>query len=161
LQALKVRAQASYTDYQHDEIEEDTIYRFKIKVMMDVLELVHNPLGAWEGVIGTQYGQQKLKLTGEEAFLAPNTTKKWSVFALEHAQFNDVHVELAARADQQKIDIEDSTKKILTVQPFLFRVLPTGSLHQLQTFISDFTPRTFTFSSRVVCQWWTFCDQYL
>ena len=108
----KLRAQASYTDYQHDEIEEDTIAtRFKNKGYHGRLELVHNPLGAWEGVIGTQYGQQKLELTGEEAFLAPNTTKKWSVFALEHAQLNDVHVELAARADQQKIDIDDATKK--------------------------------------------------
>ncbi len=108
----KLRAQASYTDYQHDEIEEDTIAtRFKNKGYDGRLELVHNPLGAWEGVIGTQYGQQKLELTGEEAFLAPNTTKKWSVFALEHAQLNDVHVELAARADQQKIDIDDSSKK--------------------------------------------------
>lgn len=108
----KLRAQASYTDYQHDEIEEDTIAtRFKNKGYDGRLELVHNPLGAWEGVIGTQYGQQKLNLTGEEAFLAPNTTKKWSLFALEHAQFNDVHVELAARVDQQKIDIEDSSKK--------------------------------------------------
>lgn len=99
----KLRAQASYTDYQHDEIEEDTIAtRFKNKGYDGRLELVHNPLGAWEGVIGTQYGQQKLELTGEEAFLAPNTTKKWSVFALEHAQLNDVHVELAARVDQQK-----------------------------------------------------------
>ena len=108
----KLRAQASYTDYQHDEIEEDTIStRFKNKGYDGRLELVHKPLGAWEGVIGTQYGQQKLELTGEEAFLAPNTTKKWSVFALEHAQLNDVHVELAARVDQQKIDIDDSSKK--------------------------------------------------
>ncbi|WP_334007187.1 zinc piracy TonB-dependent receptor ZnuD [Acinetobacter colistiniresistens] len=108
----KLRAQASYTDYKHDEIEEGTIAtRFKNKGYDGRLELVHNPLGPWEGVIGTQYGQQKLELTGEEAFLAPNTTKKWSVFALEHAQFNDVHVEVAARADQQKIDIDDSLKK--------------------------------------------------
>lgn len=108
----KLRAQASYTDYQHDEIEEDTIAtHFKNKGYHGRLELVHNPLGTWEGVIGTQYGQQKLELTGEEAFLAPNTTKKWSVFALEHAQLNDVHVELAARADQQKINIDDATKK--------------------------------------------------
>ncbi len=108
----KLRAQASYTDYQHDEIEEDTIAtRFKNKGYDGRLELVHNPVGPWEGVIGTQYGQQKLKLTGEEAFLAPNTTKKWSIFGLEHAQFNDVHVELAARAEKQKIDIEDSSKK--------------------------------------------------
>lgn len=108
----KLRAQASYTDYQHDEIEEDTIAtRFKNKGYDGRLELVHNPIGAWEGVIGTQYGQQKLELTGEEAFLAPNTTKKWSIFGLEHAQFNDVHIELAARVDQQQIDIDDSTKK--------------------------------------------------
>jgi len=108
----KLRAQASYTDYKHDEIEEDTIAtRFKNKGYDGRLELVHNPIGPWEGVIGTQYGQQKLKLTGEEAFLAPNTTKKWSIFGLEHAQFNDVHVELAARAEKQKIDIDDSSKK--------------------------------------------------
>ncbi|MCU4640741.1 zinc piracy TonB-dependent receptor ZnuD [Acinetobacter courvalinii] len=108
----KLRAQGSYTDYQHDEIEEDTIAtRFKNKGYDGRLELVHNPIGPWEGVIGTQYGQQKLKLTGEEAFLAPNTTKKWSIFGLEHAQFNDVHVELAARAEKQKIDIDDSSKK--------------------------------------------------
>jgi len=108
----KLRAQASYTDYKHDEIEEDTIAtRFKNKGYDGRLELVHNPIGPWEGVIGTQYGQQKLELTGEEAFLAPNTTKKWSIFGLEHAQFNDVHVELAARAEKQKIDIDDSSKK--------------------------------------------------
>ena len=71
----KLRAQASYTDYQHDEIEEDTIAtRFKNKGYDGRLELVHNPLGAWEGVIGTQYGQQQLELTGEEAFLAQITT---------------------------------------------------------------------------------------
>jgi iron complex outermembrane receptor protein len=108
----KIRAQASYTDYQHDEIEEGNIAtRFKNKGYDGRLELLHNPIGAWEGVIGAQYGQQKLALTGEEVFLAPNTTQKWSVFGLEHAQFNDVHVELAARAEQQQIEIEDSSKK--------------------------------------------------
>ncbi|MEF9994298.1 MAG: zinc piracy TonB-dependent receptor ZnuD, partial [Acinetobacter sp.] len=108
----KIRAQASYTDYQHDEIEEGNIAtRFKNKGYDGRLELLHNPIGAWEGVIGAQYGQQKLALTGEEAFLTPNTTQKWSVFGLEHAQFNDVHVELAARAEQQQIEIEDSSKK--------------------------------------------------
>ncbi|MCH7336501.1 zinc piracy TonB-dependent receptor ZnuD [Acinetobacter sp. NIPH 2699] len=117
----KMRAQASYTNYRHDELEEDSITtRFKNKGYDGRFELVHNPLGAWEGVIGTQYGQQKLELTGEEAFLAPNTTKKWSVFALEHAQFNDVHVELAARADQQKIEIDDSSKKDFDGSAFSF-----------------------------------------
>lgn len=107
----KLRAQASYTDYKHDEKGEEAITHFQNKGYDGRLELVHNPIGPWEGVIGTQYGQQKLELTGKEAFLAPNTTKKWSIFGLEHAQFNDVHVELAARAEKQKIDIDDSSKK--------------------------------------------------
>ena len=55
----KLRAQASYTDYQHDEIEEGTIAtRFQNKGYDGRIELVHNPIADWEGVIGTQLGQQ-------------------------------------------------------------------------------------------------------
>ncbi|KQQ69760.1 zinc piracy TonB-dependent receptor ZnuD [Acinetobacter sp. Leaf130] len=108
----KLRAQASYTDYQHDEIEEGAIAtRFQNKGYDGRIELVHNPIADWEGVIGAQLGQQKLDLTGEEAFMAPTTTKKWSVFALEHKQWKDVHFELSARADQQEIDVDDNSKQ--------------------------------------------------
>ena len=55
----KLRAQASYTDYQHDEIEEGAIAtRFQNKGYDGRIELVHNPIADWEGVIGTQLGQQ-------------------------------------------------------------------------------------------------------
>ena len=108
----KLRVQASYTDYQHDEIEEgQAATTFKSEGYDTRLELVHNPIGAWEGVIGTQFGRQKLDITGEEAlFAGPSTTDKWSVFALEHRQWNDVHFELAARLDQQNIDIDSPQK---------------------------------------------------
>ncbi|TCB35659.1 TonB-dependent receptor [Acinetobacter sp. ANC 4910] len=108
----KLRVQASYTDYQHDEIEEgQAATTFKSEGYDTRLELVHNPIGAWEGVIGTQFGRQKLDITGEEAlFAGPSTTDKWSVFALEHRQWNDVHFELAARLDQQSIDIDSPQK---------------------------------------------------
>ncbi|WP_407308073.1 zinc piracy TonB-dependent receptor ZnuD [Acinetobacter sp.] len=107
----KLRAHASYTDYKHDEIEENSVMtNFKSQGYDARLELVHNPVANWEGVIGAQYNQQKLDITGEESLLDPNKTQKWSLFALEHKQFNDVHVELGARLDQQKIAI-DSNKK--------------------------------------------------
>ena len=107
----KLRAHASYTDYKHDELEENTVAtRFKSQGYDARLELVHNPIANWEGVIGTQYNQQKLDITGEESLLNPSKTQKWSLFALEHKQFNDVHVELAARLDQQKISIESNQK---------------------------------------------------
>lgn len=107
----KLRAHASYTDYKHDEIEENSVMtNFKSQGYDARLELVHNPVANWEGVIGAQYNQQKLDISGEESLLDPTKTQKWSLFALEHKQFNDVHVELGARLDQQKIAI-DSNKK--------------------------------------------------
>ncbi|MCK4102404.1 zinc piracy TonB-dependent receptor ZnuD [Acinetobacter radioresistens] len=108
----KLRAQASYTDYKHDEIEEgEAATTFKSTGYDARLELVHQPVAAWEGVIGTQFGRQKLNITGEESlFAGPTTTDKWSLFALEHTQWNDVHFELAARFDQQKIEIDSPQK---------------------------------------------------
>lgn len=107
----KLRAHASYTDYKHDEIEGgEAATTFKSKGYDARLELVHNPIANWEGVIGAQYNQQKLNITGEESVLDPNKTQKWSLFALEHKQFGDFHVELGARADQQKIDIQSNLK---------------------------------------------------
>ncbi|MEQ1103718.1 zinc piracy TonB-dependent receptor ZnuD [Acinetobacter ursingii] len=108
----KLRAQASYTDYKHDEIEEgEAATTFKSRGYDARLELVHQPIGMWEGVLGAQFGRQKLDITGEESiFAGPSTTDKWSVFALEHTQWKDVHFEVAARFDQQQIDIDSSQK---------------------------------------------------
>ncbi|ANF81088.1 TonB-dependent receptor [Acinetobacter sp. NCu2D-2] len=107
----KLRAHASYTDYKHNEIEENEVLTtFKSQGYDARLELVHNPIADWEGVFGTQYNRQKLNISGEESLMAPNTTEKWSVFGLEHKQFADVHVELGARIDQQKIDIDSAQK---------------------------------------------------
>lgn len=107
----KLRAHASYTDYQHDEKEESAVMTaFKSKGYDARLELAHKPAAGWEGVIGAQYSQQKLDISGEEALMNPSKTQKWSLFGLEHRQFGDVHVELGARADQQKIDIDSAQK---------------------------------------------------
>ena len=107
----KLRAHASYTDYKHDEIEGGVAETtFKSKGYDGRLELVHVPLAGWEGVIGTQFNQQKLDIYGEESLFDPNKTQKWSFFALEHKQLGDVHLELAARFDHQKIDIDSSQK---------------------------------------------------
>lgn len=107
----KLRVQASYTDYQHDEIEDGTsMTTFNSQGYEGRIELVHNPIAGWEGVLGLQGSQQKLDITGEEAILAPNKTQKYSVFGLEHKQWNDLHFELGARLDHQKIDIDSIQK---------------------------------------------------
>ena len=117
----KLRAHASFTDYEHDELEENkVISNFKSKGYDARLELVHQPIAGWEGVFGTQYSQQKIDLTGQveqhgnhshETVPMPDTkTQKYSLFGLEHKQFGDVHVELGARVEHQKIDV-DAQKK--------------------------------------------------
>src|SRR5574344_864721 len=117
----KLRAHASFTDYEHDELEENkVISNFKRKGYDARLELVHQPIAGWEGVFGTQYSQQKIDLTGQveqhgnhshETVPMPDTkTQKYSLFGLEHKQFGDVHVELGARVEHQKIDV-DAQKK--------------------------------------------------
>lgn len=117
----KLRAHASFTDYEHDELEENkVISNFKSKGYDARLELVHNPLAGWEGVFGTQFSQHEIDLTGQkekhddhyhEAVPMPDTkTQKYSLFGLEHKQFGDVHVELGARVDHQKVKA-DSDKK--------------------------------------------------
>lgn len=117
----KLRAHASFTDYEHDELEEnEVISNFKSKGYDARLELVHVPVAGWEGVIGTQYSQQKINLAGgadeheghshSSVLMADTKTEKYSLFGLEHKQIGDVHVELGARVEHQKIDV-DSTQK--------------------------------------------------
>ena len=121
----KLRAHASFTDYEHDEIEgHEVVSNFKNKGYDARLELVHKPVAGWEGVFGTQYSQQQLDIAAaahdhaedehdghDHAVLMPNTkNEKYSLFGLEHKQFGDVHVELGARVEHQKIDV-DAQKK--------------------------------------------------
>jgi iron complex outermembrane receptor protein len=117
----KLRAHASFTDYEHDELEEnEVISNFQSKGYDARLELVHVPVAGWEGVIGTQYSQQKINLAGgadeheghshSSVLMADTKTEKYSLFGLEHKQIGDVHVELGARVEHQKIDV-DSTQK--------------------------------------------------
>ena len=127
----KLRAHASFTDYEHDELEEnEVISNFKSKGYDGRLELVHVPVAGWEGVIGTQISQQKINLAasdhdhhedGDEddeehhvhgsSVVMPDTkTDKFSLFALEHKQLGDVHVELGARVDHQKVKVDSDQK---------------------------------------------------
>ncbi len=117
----KLRAHASFTDYEHDELEEnEVISNFKSKGYDGRLELVHVPVAGWEGVIGTQYSQQQIDLAGgveehedhshSSVLMADTKTQKISLFGLEHKQFGDVHVELGARVEHQKIDVDSAQK---------------------------------------------------
>lgn len=108
----KVRARASYTDYQHSEIEDNSVSTtFKNKGYDGRLEFVHVPVKGLEGVFGMQYANSKFQALGEEAFLPKTTTETLAAFLLEHYQWNDVHFEFGGRAEKQTIDAEGGQYK--------------------------------------------------
>ena len=128
----KLRAHASFTDYEHDELEENNVIsNFKSKGYDGRVELVHVPVAGWEGVFGSQLSQQTIKLSAPEGgaheehdhdghdhddsahadhhhdvLMADTRTRKYSLFALEHKQLGDVHVELGGRIDHQTIKVK-------------------------------------------------------
>ena len=132
----KLRAHASFTDYKHNELEENEVAsRFKSRGYDGRLELVHIPVAGWEGVFGTQFSQQNIALAAvnshaheehddeghdhsaehdehtDHDVLMPNTkTKKYSLFALEHKQMGNIHIELGARLDHQTIAVDSEQK---------------------------------------------------
>ncbi|WP_151708583.1 zinc piracy TonB-dependent receptor ZnuD [Acinetobacter brisouii] len=107
----KLSAQANYTDYQHTEMDGDTPdTTFNSKGTDARITLSNNPWAGWTGQIGTQFTQQKLSIDGDESLMNPNTSKKYSLFALQQKQINDLNFEVSSRIDQQNINI-DSTQK--------------------------------------------------
>lgn len=121
----KLRGHLSYTDYQHDELEgHEAMSNFKSKGYDGRLEFVHVPVKGWEGVVGTQFSQQKVNLSATEheedhdsdhdhdhdLLMADTKSQKYSLFALEHKQMGNVHVEVGARVDHQKIKVDSIQK---------------------------------------------------
>ena len=102
--ALRLRAGA--TDYVHDEVEDGTIATtFKNKAYDTRIELQHEPLAGFKGVIGLQTSQRKFSAIGEEAYVQPTVTRKTGLFVLEEYRLNDWYgdwrFEAALRHDRQ------------------------------------------------------------
>jgi iron complex outermembrane receptor protein len=101
----------SYDDYTHTEFEAPgepgTVFNQKA---YDTRFAVDNELASgWRGTTGVQYVNVDFEALGSEAFVPPSTTKAVSLFAFEERHFDAWTLELGARAEQQKIDLEPGT----------------------------------------------------
>lgn len=100
----KVRFRMSFTDYEHDEIEEDEVATtFKNKAHDVRFELTHKPIGALRGMFGVQHSNSEFSALGEEAFIPESETRNTALFLMETLQAGPVRLELAARQEWQKI----------------------------------------------------------
>lgn len=108
----RARVRAAVTRYRHDEIEGGEIgTTFRNKSQEGRVELEHQPIAGWRGLIGWQGSQRKFSALGEEAYVAPTDTTRHALFVLEQKQFGDVRVDAALRHEWQRIDVDSLTQR--------------------------------------------------
>jgi iron complex outermembrane recepter protein len=104
----RVRLRAGFTNYRHDEIDEDVVATTFLNKGHDArLELEHKPLLGWRGAIGVQTAKSDFSALGEEAFLPSTDTRATGVFLFEELERGAWHFEVAARKDWQEIEGAD------------------------------------------------------
>jgi iron complex outermembrane receptor protein len=105
-----------YTDYKHDEIDGATVgATFKTKGVDSRIELVHQPIGLFEGSIGSQIFYKELSVLGEEAFLQPTETLAVAGFIFEEVKLTPVRLQLGARVEYDSVSIDSSDPELTSL----------------------------------------------
>jgi iron complex outermembrane receptor protein len=82
-----VKALVNYTDYKHEEIngEGEVGTTFKTRGSEGRVELEHQPLGRFRGLVGLDVERTEFSAVGEEAFVPSTSTRRDALFVLEEA----------------------------------------------------------------------------
>jgi iron complex outermembrane receptor protein len=93
-------------DYAHTEIEPsgEVGTRFDNDGFEARLELAHNPIGAFKGVIGASGFKTDFSALGEEAFITPTETTDYGLFIIERGEFGRWTIEGGARLERRELD---------------------------------------------------------
>lgn len=101
-------------DYEHTEyegIEEGT--KFYNNAIESRIELKHNPIGIFEGMVGLQHQRSDFKATGEEAFQPPTKTDIYSGFIFEELPIVEkLNFQFGGRLDYHELDSETNDLNI-------------------------------------------------
>jgi len=102
------------------------------------IELLHNPIGTWDGVVGLQINDVDFQTSAPEAggghggsfYVRDNETRSYGLFVLENTETSFGHVELAARLDY--VDSEpatlDAERDVDFVAPFAGELMQAAKL---------------------------------
>lgn len=103
-----VRFRAGYSDYKHNELEEDGAIgtTFTNKGFEARLEGVQSIRSGWSGGFGAQYFSRKFDVEGDEKFLPRNDTAQIGIFALQSLDLGAVKLEAGARYEHSSVDAD-------------------------------------------------------
>ncbi len=95
---------ASYTDYQHQELEEDEIGTEFLNKATEVKTYVkHAPIAEWKGIVGYQWSDRDFSAIGDEAFVPPSITETHALFLLEEKKWTHFKVETGVRFESVSV----------------------------------------------------------
>jgi iron complex outermembrane receptor protein len=105
-----------YTDYKHDELDNNKVgATFKTNGFDSRIELVHQPIGPFEGSIGSQVFYKELSVLGGEAFLQPTQTLAAAGFLFEEVKLNPVRIQFGARVESNSVSIDSSDPELTSL----------------------------------------------
>jgi len=101
------RLRVGHSNYQHEEIEGGEVgTRFNNDATDARLELTHQPLFGWRGVLGGQTLRRDFEALGEEAYVPPTLTRNHGLFLLEEYTADAWRYELGLRHEWQDIEAD-------------------------------------------------------
>lgn len=104
----KLHLSGSCNDYTHTEFEGpgEPGTLFNQSACETRIAVDNDPGNGWRGIAGVQYVDIDFAAVGEEAFVPSSVTRQASVFVFEERHFDTWTLELGARAEKQKIDVD-------------------------------------------------------
>lgn len=107
----EVRTRWGYSNYTHTEFEGDEIGTvFDVEGVEGRVELVQSRRGVWQGSVGGQYSHTDFTATGAEAFVPPNLTDSFALFAVQEFDFDPIEVELGGRYERTTLDVKSTAQ---------------------------------------------------
>lgn len=99
-QQLKMRF--NYNDYKHNELENngEVSTRFKNDELEGRVELLHNPLANWQGIMGAQFQNRNFSIAGTEAFLPSTKSNTVGLFMVEKRNWRRWQFEVGGRLER-------------------------------------------------------------
>ena len=100
----RIRTRWTYNDYGHDELEPggEVGTAFDNDEVEGRFEIIHHPIGMWQGAFGVQYHHKDFAAVGAESFVLPSKKETIAAFLLEKGDLGNLHIELGARYEHQE-----------------------------------------------------------
>ncbi|WP_350282980.1 TonB-dependent receptor, partial [Nitrosomonas sp.] len=98
----KIKTRWGYNNHVHKESEGDEVGTLLMNREWEGrLEMLHQPLAGWKGVLGFQYQNRDLAAVGEEAFVPSSRMDSLGMFLLERRDVGRWHFEMSGRYEHQ------------------------------------------------------------